>query len=78
MECALKMAAFAGTNCFSIGPYGKMKNEFSELEIWLNPNCTGIIIGWSVNSLVFVFMPIGNSRWPPSQDKFKHKENVQN
>jgi hypothetical protein len=33
MECALKMAAFAGTNCFSIGPYGKMKNEFSELEI---------------------------------------------
>ena len=78
MECALKMAAFAGTNCFSIGPYGKMKNEFSELEIWLNPNCTGIIIGWSVNSLVFVFMPIGNSRWPPSQDKFKHRENVQN
>ena len=33
----------------------------------LNPNCTWMIIGMSFTKLLF-FMPIGNPRWPPSQD----------
>ena len=38
-----------------------------KLMNWLNPNCTGMIIGMSFTKLLF-FMPIGNPRWPPSQD----------
>ena len=34
---------------------------------WQNPNCKGMIIGMSFTKLLF-FMPIGNPRWPPSQD----------
>ena len=43
--------------------------RFSSLKLmnWLNPNCTGMIIGMSFTKLLF-FMPIGNPRWPPSQD----------
>ena len=38
-----------------------------KLMNWLNPNCKGMIIGMSFTKLLF-FMPIGNPRWPPSQD----------
>jgi hypothetical protein len=38
-----------------------------KLMNWLNPNCKGRIIGMSFTKLLF-FMPIGNPRWPPSQD----------
>ena len=38
-----------------------------KLMNWLNPNCRGMIIGMSFTKLLF-FMPIGNPRWPPSQD----------
>ena len=38
-----------------------------KLMNWLNPNCTWMIIGMSFTKLLF-FMPIGNPRWPPSQD----------
>jgi hypothetical protein len=33
----------------------------------LKPNCPGMIIGRSSTKLMF-FMPIGNPRWPPTQD----------
>jgi hypothetical protein len=33
----------------------------------LNPNCKWMIIGMSFTNFLF-FMPIGNPRWPPSQD----------
>ena len=33
----------------------------------LNPNCKIMIIGMSFTKFLF-FMPIGNPRWPPSQD----------
>ena len=33
----------------------------------LNPNCKRMIIGMSFTKFLF-FMPIGNPRWPPSQD----------
>jgi hypothetical protein len=38
-----------------------------KLMNWLNPNCKGMIIGMSFTKFLF-FMPIGNPRWPPSQD----------
>ena len=38
-----------------------------KLMNWLNPNCKWMIIGMSFTKLLF-FMPIGNPRWPPSQD----------
>ena len=38
-----------------------------KLMNWLNPNCKGMIIGMFFTKLLF-FMPIGNPRWPPSQD----------
>ena len=38
-----------------------------KLTNWLNPNCKWMIIGMSFTKLLF-FMPIGNPRWPPSQD----------
>ena len=38
-----------------------------KLMNWLNPNCKGMISGMSFTKLLF-FMPIGNPRWPPSQD----------
>ena len=38
-----------------------------KLMNWLNPNCKGMIIAMSFTKLLF-FMPIGNPRWPPSQD----------
>jgi hypothetical protein len=38
-----------------------------KLMNWLKPNCKGMIIGMSFTKFLF-FMPIGNPRWPPSQD----------
>jgi hypothetical protein len=38
-----------------------------KLMNWLNPNCKRMIIGMSFTKFLF-FMPIGNPRWPPSQD----------
>ena len=38
-----------------------------KLMNWLNPHYTWMIIGMSFTKLLF-FMPIGNPRWPPSQD----------
>ena len=38
-----------------------------KLMNWLNPNCKWMITGMSFTKLLF-FMPIGNPRWPPSQD----------
>jgi hypothetical protein len=38
-----------------------------KLMNWLNPTCKWMIIGMSFTKLLF-FMPIGNPRWPPSQD----------
>ena len=38
-----------------------------KLMNWLNPNCKWMIIGMSFTKWLF-FMPIGNPRWPPSQD----------
>jgi hypothetical protein len=38
-----------------------------KLMNWLNPNYKWMIIGRSSTKFLF-FMPIGNPRWPPSQD----------
>ena len=38
-----------------------------KLMNWLNPSCKWMIIGMSFTKFLF-FMPIGNPRWPPSQD----------
>jgi hypothetical protein len=38
-----------------------------KLMNWLNSNCKWMIIGMSFTKFLF-FMPIGNPRWPPSQD----------
>ena len=43
------------------------RSSFLKLMNWLNPNCKGMIIGMSFTKFLF-FMPIGNPRWPPSQD----------
>ena len=43
------------------------KSSSLKLMNWLNPNCKWMIIGMSFTKLLF-FMPIGNPRWPPSQD----------
>ena len=43
------------------------RSSSPKLMNWLNPNCKGMIIGMSFTKLLF-FMPIGNPRWPPSQD----------
>jgi hypothetical protein len=34
----------------------------------LKPNCPGMIIGRSSTNFLF-YMPIGNPRWPPPQDR---------
>jgi hypothetical protein len=36
-------------------------------QFGFNCNCKGMIIGMSFTKFLF-FMPIGNPRWPPSQD----------
>ena len=49
-----KMATTARQS-FNIGSYGKMKNKISQKpESCMNPNCTGIVIGWSLANHIFV------------------------
>ena len=64
----LKMAATAGLS-LTLDPMGKMFQNASSLKPLeqLKPNFPGMIIGMSFTKLLF-FMPIGNPRWPPSQD----------
>jgi hypothetical protein len=45
----------------------KFQRSSLKLMNWLNPNCKWMIIGMSFTKFLF-FMPIGNPRWPPSQD----------
>ena len=49
---------------------GKMFQNASSLKPLgqLKPNCPGMIIGRSSTKCVF-YMPIGNPRWPPPQDR---------
>ena len=79
-DMKFKMAAKAGLSLI-VDPMGKMFQNASSLKPLgqLKPICPGMIIGWSATKCVF-FMPIGNPRWPPSQDIILHwilRENVQ-
>ena len=63
-----KMAATAGLS-LTLDPMGKMFQNASSLKPLgqLKLNCPGMIIGRSSTNFLF-FMPVGNPRWPPSQD----------
>ena len=67
-DMKFKMVATAGLS-LTLDPMGKMFQNASSLKPLgqLKPNCLGMIIGRSSTNLLF-FMPIGNPRWPPSQD----------
>ena len=67
-DMKFKMAATAGLS-LTLDPMGKMFQNASSLKPLgqLKPNCPGMIIGRSSTKFLF-FMPIGNPRWPPSQD----------
>ena len=67
-DMKFKMAATAGLS-LTLDPMGKMFQNASSLKPLgqLKPNCPGMIIGMSSTKFLF-FMPIENSRWPPSQD----------
>ena len=62
------MAATAGLS-LTLDPMGKMFQNASSLKPHeqLKPKFPGMIIGRSSTRCVF-FMPIGNPRWPPTQD----------
>ena len=68
-DMKFKMAATAGLS-LTLDPMGKMFQNASSLKPLeqLKPNCPGMIIGRSSTNLRF-FMPVGNPRWPPPQDK---------
>ena len=63
------MAATAGYS-LTLDPMGKMFQNASSLKPLgqLKPNSPGMIIGRFSTNFMF-FMPIGNPRWPPPQDK---------
>jgi hypothetical protein len=63
-----KMATTAG-NRLTLDHMGKMFQKASSLKPLgqLKPNCPGMIIGRSSTKFLF-FLPIENSRWPPTQD----------
>jgi hypothetical protein len=63
-----KMAATAGLN-LTLDHMGKVSQNASSLKPLgqLKPNCPGMIIGRSSPNF-FLFMPIGNPRWPPLQE----------
>ena len=63
-----KMVATAGIS-LTLDPMGKMFQKASSLKPLgqFKPNFPGMIIGRSSTNFMFV-MPIGNPRWPPSQD----------
>ena len=67
-DMKFKMAATAGLN-LTLDPMGKMFQNASSLKPLepLKPNCPVMIIGRSSTNFL-IFMPIGNSRWPPPQD----------
>jgi hypothetical protein len=54
----------------TLDPKGKMFQNASSLKPLgqLTPNCPGMIIGMFFTKLLF-FMPIGNPRWPPLEQK---------
>ena len=64
-----KMAATAGLS-LTLDPMGKMFQNASSLKPLgqLKRNCPGMIIGGSSTNFLF-FMPVGNPRWPPPQDR---------
>ena len=68
-DMKFKMAATAGLS-LTLDPMGKMFQNASSLKPLgqLKPNCPGMIIGRSSTNFLF-FMPIGNPRWPPPQDR---------
>jgi hypothetical protein len=53
----------------NIGPYGRnvSKHFFSETT-WIIETKLPRNDHWKVLYKVYVFMPIGNPRWPPPQD----------
>jgi hypothetical protein len=63
-----KMATTAGF-ILTLNPMGTMFQNASSLKPLgqLKRHCPGIIIGRFSTKFLF-FMPIGNPRWPPSQD----------
>jgi hypothetical protein len=67
-DMKFKMGATAGLS-LTLDPIGKMFQKASSLKPLgqLKPNCPGMIIGRSSTNFMFA-MPIGNPRWPPSQD----------
>ena len=67
-DMKFKMVAMAGLN-LTLDPKGKMFQNASSLKPLgqLKPNYRGMIIGRSSTQFL-LFMPIGNSRWPPPQD----------
>jgi hypothetical protein len=76
-DIKLKMAATAGLS-LRMDPMGKMFQNASSLKPLgqLKPNCPVMIIGRSSTKFRF-FMPIENSRWPPSQDGTKNVKFVE-
>ena len=62
------MVAMVGLR-LTLDPKGKMFQNASSLKPLgqFKPNCPGMIIGRSSTKFGF-FMPIGNPRWPPTQD----------
>ena len=68
-DMKFKMAATAGLS-LTLDPMGKMFQNASSLKPLgqLKPNCPGMIIGRSSTNFLF-FMPVGNPRWPPPQDR---------
>jgi hypothetical protein len=66
-DMKFKMADMAGLS-LTLDPIGKMFQNSSSLKPLgqLKPNCPGMIIGRSSKKF-WVFMLIGNPRWPPPQ-----------
>jgi hypothetical protein len=64
--------------CPAVVAMGKMFQNASSLKPLgqLKPKCPGMIIGRSSTNYLF-FMPIGNRRWPPPQDRTKNLEIVE-
>ena len=67
-DMKFKMVATTGLS-LTLDAMGKMFQNASSLKPLgqLKPNCPEMIIGRSSTKFCF-FMPIENSRWPPSQD----------
>ena len=70
-DMKFKIVATAGLS-LTLDPMGKMFQNASSLKPLgqLKPICPGMIIGRSSTKFLF-FMPIGNPRWPPPQDRHR-------